>query len=99
MRVASQRPLAEHVEGAAALTEPSHRVVDAAGPQPLLRQGKTLPDAVLATDDIVELDAHIVVEDLGVPARLAGAMVGLPIVGTSRRMSTPGVLVGTMIIE
>ena len=47
------------------------------GPEPLLRQREALADAVLAADHVLERHADVLVEDLGVAARLAGLVVGL----------------------
>ena len=77
VRVARQRPLAQHVEGPLALAEPAHGVVDAAGAEALLGQGEALAEAGLAADHVVEGDAHVAVDDLGVAAELAGDVVGL----------------------
>ena len=74
-------------------------MVDAARAEALLGQREALADAGLAADDVLERHPHVLVEDLGVAAGLAGRWSGSPIVGTSRRMFTPGVSVGTMIIE
>ena len=43
MRVPRHRPLAEHVERALRLPEPAHRVMDAPGPEPLLREQNPSP--------------------------------------------------------
>ena len=76
MGVASEGPLAQQVEGTLALPEPAHGVVDAPGPEPLLRQREALADTGLTAHDVVERHTHVVVDDLGVPTGFAGAMVG-----------------------
>ena len=54
----------------------------------------------LAAEQRVGGHAHVLVEDLGVAAELAEARPrGCSIVGTSRRMFTPGVSAGTMNID
>ncbi len=77
VRVAGEGSLAEQVERTPALSEPAHRVMDATRPEALLREREALADAVLATDDVLERHAHVVVDDLRVAARLTGLVVGL----------------------
>ena len=62
-----QRPLAHHVEGQLALGDGAHRVVDAPAAEPAL--GEHL-GAVLRAEQVVERDAHVVVDDVVVVARL-----------------------------
>ena len=97
MRVAVGRALAEHVERAPRRAEPAHAVVDAARAEPLLGDQEAL---ALAAEQVLGRDADVVVDDLGVAAELAELLPsGCSIVGTSRRMFTPGVSAGTMIID
>ena len=65
MRVAAHRALAQHVEGPAALAEPAHRVVDAAGAEALLGE----PEPVAgAADEVLLRHPHVLVDHLGVAA-------------------------------
>jgi len=47
------------------------------GTKPLLGQRETLSDASLAADNVAERDTHVLVQDLGVTARLTSPVVGL----------------------
>ena len=67
VRLAAQRALAHHVEGELALRDRAHRVVDATAAEPALREHL---GAVLGTEQVVERDAHVVVDDVVVVARL-----------------------------
>ena len=58
----------------AGLTEPAHGVVDAAGTEPLLGEQEAV---ALVADQVLDGHADVLVEDLGVPAGLAGAVIGL----------------------
>src|SRR5204863_217732 len=60
---ALQRSLAQHVEGTPGLSQPSHAVVNAAGPQPGLRDQKSL--AALAEQAFLR-DANVLVQHLSV---------------------------------
>jgi hypothetical protein len=53
----------------------------------------------LVADDVLVGDVYVAVLDPAWPPGSPVRWSGSPMVGTSRRMSTPGVLVGTMIIE
>ena len=78
VRLAAQRPLAHHVERELALRDGAHRVVDAPAAEAAL--GEDL-GAVLRAEQVVERDAHVVVDDVVVVARLgldldAGCLAG-----------------------
>ena len=79
---ALQRPLAEHVEGAARLAEPAHAVVDAPWPEPSLCDQEPL--AAFA-DEVVFRHANVLVQDFGVA-------VSEPLVLSGHRRDVPYLL-------
>ena len=77
VREAGHRPLAHHVEGALADSEPTHGVVDAARAESLLGQNEPLADPCLTADHVVVRDSALFVQHLGMPPRLAGLVIGI----------------------
>ena len=75
--VARHRSLAHHVERPLTLAQPAHGVMDAPRAQALLRQVEALADARLTAHHVLDRDAHLLVEDLGVAAGLARPMGGV----------------------
>ena len=65
MRLAVGGALAHHVEGAPRDAEPAHAVMDAPGAEPLLGEQEAVADA---SEQRVGGQAHVLVEDLRVPA-------------------------------
>ena len=77
---------------------PSQRIAWWMRPGPEALLGEQEPVARVA-DEVLLRHPHVAVDDLGVAAVGRRPDVGWSMVGMSRTMSTPGVSVGTMIIE
>ena len=87
---------AEHVEGAARLTEPAHAMLDPPRPQPLLGDGKPSPGSPSRLPSGIRASSKRTSQWLSI---CPGWGSGLSMAPMSRSTSTPGVPLSTRSIE